>query len=198
MREMMKRIGVLLAAAVVVLAPAQVANAAGGTATPAAFAQQARSAGLDAKQAQQLQVEVDRVLAGMAAGGHQISANQVASDDGRLTVTVPVPGEATTRDLADDQILATCSYYYVCLFDEPNFSGLLVSLSACSLYDLGGYGLNDRLESYYNNQTSGTTARFYNWEGSWVYKFGSTAPHSDYDLNRWSGLANMIDAVDPC
>ncbi|BCJ49690.1 hypothetical protein Asp14428_11650 [Actinoplanes sp. NBRC 14428] len=194
-----KRWGVALAALAVVAAPAQVANAsAGDTASRSAFAEQARAAGLDQRQARQLQGEVDRILAGMKTGGRQVSANEVRSADGRVRAVVPVPGEQRARPLSGAGTMANCSYEYLCLFDRPNFSGVLFNLYYCDFINLGDYGLNDRLESYDNSQTAGTTAGFYNWEGSWKWKFGSTAPHTDYNLNRWSGLANMIDAVDPC
>ncbi|OJF14769.1 hypothetical protein [Couchioplanes caeruleus] len=194
-----RRWGLALAVVAVVAAPAQVANAAAdGAVSRPAFAEQARSAGLDQRQARLLQGEVDKVLAGMKVGGRQVSANEVVSDDGRVKVVIPVPGEQRARSLSGAETLANCSYEYLCLFDYAHFGGLLTRLYRCDFVNLGDYGLNDRLESYDNSQTTGTVARFYNWEGRWVYKFGSTAPHTDYDLNRWSGLANMIDGVDPC
>jgi hypothetical protein len=203
MKEMIvrgaKRCGIALAVLAVVVAPAQVANAAADDpgARPA-FAEQARSAGLDQRQARRLQGEVDKALAGMKVGGRQISANEVMSSDGRVKVVIPVPGEERARSLSGAAALANCSYLYLCLFDNPNFSGTLRQLYYCDFINLGDYGLNDRLESYDNSQSAGTRAYFYNWEGSWVHKFGSTAPHTDYNLNRWAGLANMIDGVDPC
>jgi len=133
----------------------------------------------------------------MKVGGRQISANEVLSSDGRVKVVVPVPGEERARALSGSASRAICGYKYLCLFDGPNYTGLMRELYACSLVNLGNYGQHDRLDSYYNNQTNGTVARFYNWEGHWALKFTSTAPHSDPDLWRW-GLQNMIDGVDPC
>ncbi|GAA4975040.1 hypothetical protein GCM10025331_81830 [Actinoplanes utahensis] len=183
----------LAVAAAVVVAPAQVA-----TAAPAAFAEQARAAGLDQREARQLQSQVDQVLAEMKVGGRQISANEVLSNDGLVKVVVPVPGEERARALSGSAGRAVCTYEYLCLFDGPNYTGLMRELYACSMVNLGNYGQHDRLESYYNNQTIGTVANFYNWTGSWGRpKFGSTAPHSDPNLWRW-GWQNMIDGVDPC
>lgn len=203
MKEMIirgaKRWGVTIAAVAAIVAPAQVANAAtGDQGSQRAFAEQTRKAGLDDRQARLLQGEVDKVLAGLPDGGRQISANEVMSADGRVKAVVPVPGETRARSLSGAQALANCYYEYLCLFDYPNFSGTLWQMYYCDFINLGDYGLNDRLESYDNYQTTGTTARFYNWQNSWVQKFSSTAPHTDYNLNRWSGLANMIDGVDPC
>ena len=194
-----KKWGVALVAMAAIVAPAQVANAAtGDTGSQRAFAEQTRKAGLDDRQARRLQGEVDKVLAGLKSGGRQISANEVMSADGRVKTIIPVPGEQRARSLSGAAALANCSYEYLCLFDYPNFSGTLRQLYYCDFINLGDYGINDRLESYDNNQTSGTVARFYNWENRWVHKFSSTAPHTDYNLNRWAGLANMIDGVDPC
>lgn len=115
MKEMIvrgaKRCGIALAVLAVVVAPAQVANAAADDpgARPA-FAEQARSAGLDQRQARRLQGEVDKALAGMKVGGRQISANEVMSNDGRVKVVIPVPGGERARSLSGAAALANCSY----------------------------------------------------------------------------------------
>jgi hypothetical protein len=201
MREMLirgaRRFGVALVLTATIVAPAQVANAAGEASPRAAWAQQVRAEGLDAQQARLLQSEVDKIIAGMKTGGHQISANEVMSDDGRVKVTVPVPGEERARALSSAQGQATCEYNYLCLYAGRNWTGSSWWFWACEFHDLGDYGWNDNLESYFNDQSSGSVSKFYNWQGSWVHKFGSTAPHSDNDLNR-TGLANIIDGVTVC
>ncbi|MEU7278433.1 hypothetical protein AB0A69_06520 [Streptomyces sp. NPDC045431] len=63
--------------------------------------------------------------------------------------------------------------------------------------DLKDYGFSDRLTSYKNNQTSGTRALFYNWQGSWVYKFDSHAYHTEDSLANTS-WNNLIDGVRVC
>jgi hypothetical protein len=197
----MRNWGVAVAVMAMVVAPTQAANAAAADpGSRPSFAEQALNAGLDQRQARLLQDEVDKVLAGMKVGGSQISANEVRSDDGRVKVVVPLPGEQRARPLSGAGTLAGCPYKHLCLYGEPNFDGPFYELYYCDFVNLGDYGVNDELESYNNNQTAGAWALFYNWENErgWVYKFDSTAPHSDYDLNRWPGLANMIDGVTPC
>lgn len=70
------------------------------------------------------------------------------------------------------------------------------NLYYCNLVNLGNYGQNDRLSSFINNQSTGTVARFYNWQGYWSRKFNSTAYQARTLLG--SGYNNYIDGVDPC
>lgn len=193
----MKRIawwGAALAVAAVLATPQAAGAAAGAT-----FAEQARAAGLSRSQADQLQARVDEALAGMKVGARQISANEIVSQDGLAKLVIPLPGERRARPLSAGLASSACAYGHLCLYNEENFNGLFLDLSGgCGFVNMGEFGANDRLESYINNQASGRVARFYDWQGSWVQKFTSVAPHSDYDLNRWSGFANVIDAVRNC
>ncbi|MGW2770674.1 peptidase inhibitor family I36 protein [Streptomyces sp. NPDC001275] len=163
------------------------------------FAAQAKEAGITAQEARELQARVDQEIKKMKAGGVQISANQIRSADGKVLITIPLPGEKYAWSAGEEKPLsaqASCSYGYLCLYDGTDYSGLMRSLYYCDFVNLGNYGQNDKLGSFINNQTSGTYARFYNWEEKWVLKFGSTAPQSKSLLG--SPYNNYIDAVDPC
>lgn len=154
----------------------------------AKYAAEAKAVGLSARQAAQLQDRVDAKLADIKVPAEQVTYNEIRAKDGSATITMSVPGTADT----------SCSYEYLCLWTGANWTGTKLSFSVCALRDLSDYAFgNDTLTSYKNNQTSGTVARFYNWEGSWVYKFGSTAYHTEDSLANtpWN---NMIDGVDVC
>ena len=169
---------------------ATAAAAADRAAQPAesAYAAEAKAAGLSARQAAQLQARVDAQLADIKVPAEQVSYNEIRAKDGSATITVSAPGVAAGTG---------CSYTYLCMWDGANWTGSKLSLYVCALRDLSDYGFNDRLTSYKNNQTTGTRARFYNWQGSWVYKFDSHAYHTEDSLANtpWN---NMIDGVRVC
>ncbi|MFD7438818.1 hypothetical protein [Streptomyces sp. NPDC059861] len=152
------------------------------------YAAQAKAVGLSSRQAAQLQDRVDAKLADIKVPAEQVGYNEIRAKDGSAIVTVSVPGVANT----------SCSYEWLCLWTGPNWTDSKVSFTECRDYDLNNYSFNnDTLTSYKNNQTTGTVARFYNWEGRKVYKFGSTAYHTEDSLANtpWD---NMIDIVDVC
>ncbi|MGW8065394.1 hypothetical protein ACVV2G_24785 [Streptomyces ziwulingensis] len=169
-----------------------------GTATAAAadraprpaastYAAEAQAAGLSARQAARLQDRVDARLADVKVPAEQVSHNEIRAKDGSASITVSVPGTADT----------SCSYTYLCLWDGANWTGSKLSLYVCGFRDLSDYGFSDRLTSYKNNQTTGTRSLFYNWQGSWVYKFDSHAYHTEDSLANTS-WNNMIDGVRVC
>ncbi|MET9509474.1 peptidase inhibitor family I36 protein [Streptomyces flavidovirens] len=152
------------------------------------YAAEAGAAGLSARQAAQLQDRVDARLANLKVPAQQVSYNEIRTKDGSASITLTSPGAA-----AD----SSCSSGYLCLWAGDFWDGDKLSFYKCDFRDLGDYGFNDRLTSYKNNQSSGTRAKFYNWQGSWVYKFDSHAYHSEDDLQNtpWD---NMIDGVRVC
>lgn len=167
------------------------AAAAAGRAAPSAesaYAAQAGAAGLSARQAAQLQDRVDARLANLEVPAEQVGYNEIRTKDGSASIRLSSPAVA-----AD----SSCSSGYLCLWSGDFWDGDKLSFYKCDFRDLGDYGFNDRLTSYKNNQSSGTRSKFYNWQGSWVYKFDSHAYHSEDDLANtpWD---NMIDGVRIC
>ncbi|TCC30455.1 hypothetical protein [Kribbella sindirgiensis] len=192
----MARLWVGLTALAVSASGALMANAAPPdertTSQQARFATQARSAGLTAAQAKELQRKVDDRMAQIKVPVHQVSFNQIMADDGSARLTLGAPGAAAPRNIL-------CDDGNLCLWAGDYYDHERHDLFYCRLYNLADWGFNDRLTSYMNEQSKGTRARFYNWQGGkWVQKFTSVAPHQDPDLGRWQGLNNMIDAVRPC
>jgi hypothetical protein len=189
--QITKRVSALLCGMALVLGASSAAAAATDPATQSAeskYAAEAKAVGLSARQAAQLQDRVDAQLAAIKVLAEQVSYNEIRAKDGSAIITMAVPGVADT----------SCSYEYLCLWQGANWSGTKLSFSACAFRDLNDYAFNnDTLTSYKNNQTTGTVSRFYNWEGSWVYKFGSTAYHTEDSLANtpWN---NMIDGVQVC
>lgn len=68
-------------------------SASASTENAKTFTAQATNAGLTLRQAQELQAKVDKELAQIKVGGTQISANQIRTNDGRMLITIPLPGE---------------------------------------------------------------------------------------------------------
>ncbi len=152
------------------------------------YAAEAKAMGLSARQAAQLQDRVDAQLADMKIPAEQVKYNEIRTKDGSSSITLPVPGAAADT---------SCPHEYLCLWDGAYWTGTKHTFWACGYVNLSDRGFNDRLTSYKNNQTTGTVSSFYNWEGSWVYKFGSRAYHTEDSLANtpWN---NMIDRVLVC
>ncbi|MEU1854271.1 peptidase inhibitor family I36 protein [Streptomyces sp. NPDC019990] len=189
--QITKRASALLCGMALALGAGSATAAATDRATQSAeskYAAEAKAVGLSARQAAQLQDRVDAQLADIKVPAEQVRYNEIRAKDGSASITMPVPGVAPDT---------SCSYEYLCLWDGANWTGTKLSFSVCAFRDLSDYGFSDRLTSYKNNQTSGTVSKFYNWEGRWVYKFGSTAYHTEDSLANtpWN---NMIDGVNVC
>ncbi|NEB91951.1 peptidase inhibitor family I36 protein [Streptomyces bauhiniae] len=186
-----KRASALLCGIALALGAGNAAAAASDRTTQSAeskYAAEATAVGLSARQAAQLQDRMDAQLADIKVPAEQVKYNEIRTKDGTASITMSAPGVAADTG---------CSYEYLCLWDGANWTGSKLSFSACTFVDLSSYGFNDRLTSYKNNQTSGTIANFYNWEGAWKYKFGSRAYHTEDSLANtpWN---NLIDGVQVC
>ncbi|MER7897632.1 peptidase inhibitor family I36 protein [Streptomyces sp. NPDC096046] len=190
--QITKRASALLCGMALTLGAGSAAAAAPDRATQSAeskYAAEAKAVGLSARQAAQLQDRVDAQLADIKVPAEQVRYNEIRAKDGSAIITMAVPGAAADT---------SCSYKYLCLWTGANWTGNKASFTRCEDIDLNDYAFNnDTLTSYKNNQTTGTVARFYNWEGRKVYKFGSTAYHTEDSLANtpWD---NMIDIVDVC
>jgi len=148
-----------LAAAVVAVLSVGVAGPASAdtTHTPAAFAQQARAAGLSRADADALQTKVDRYLA--RHDGRQIAANKIDLGDG-ATLTVTVPGEKRVRDLNTSTTSRAaaqweCRQEYFCMYRDVLGLGDRLDLYYCQDYALQDWTGDG---SYYNLQTRDTRA----------------------------------------
>jgi hypothetical protein len=119
---------------------------------------------LSPRQARSLQARVDRVIA--RTGGTQVAINQVVWDGG--DTLVPLPGERRARELGSDGAPSDlsppslrrpgdCQYLQFCTYRLPSFKGIMTRMKSCVLHDARGI-----FRSYWNNQTPGTRARFYN------------------------------------
>ncbi|NBE50467.1 peptidase inhibitor family I36 protein [Streptomyces boluensis] len=149
-----------------------------------ALTAQAREAGLTARQAAQLQDRIDARLATMKTPAEQVRFDEIRAADGtRVTFGARAAGSCTSGRL--------------CLWAGDNYDHEKLTFYKCAFRDLSDYGFNDRLTSLKNYQSKGTWAKFYNWEGHWSLKFGSTAPHKIPDL-QGTEYNNVIDGVRVC
>ncbi|OLZ42826.1 hypothetical protein BS329_41500 [Amycolatopsis coloradensis] len=72
---------------------------------------------------------------------------------------------------------ASCPYLRLCIWDGFNYNGAKEYLFECKLINIGEFGWSDRTKSFKNNQSPGTVATFFNWDGQkWVYLDRSVAP----------------------
>lgn len=156
----------LIVAAFLSLAAFGTANAAG---MPAAHA----TTTLTTAQSRELQSRVDAYLA--KVGGTQVAVNEIRLPSG-ADLLLTLPGEKTARRIsttaapaATPNSLLDCPHYYICLFQNQNYTGDVISAYACGVYvqiPFANYG------SWINNQSSGTVAGFYDY----YYNDTPTAP----------------------
>ncbi|MEV5967799.1 peptidase inhibitor family I36 protein [Kribbella sp. NPDC051952] len=154
------------------------------------FADQARAAGLSMDQARTLQANVDRELA--ASGGKQVAANKIEWAGGETLV--PLPGEATVRDLtaAARPTYNRCPYLYLCTFYGTNFTGTMHLMKECREYSDETY--TQSFHSWINNQSNGTKAQFRNWAHNTILTTG--LPLSYDKDSDW--LGDYTDFFKPC
>lgn len=154
------------------------------------FAEQASAAGLSADQARTLQANVDRELA--ASGGKQVAANKIEWAGGETLV--PLPGEATARDLtaAARPTYHRCPYLYLCTFYGTNYTGTMHLMKECREYSTEVY--DEYFHSWINNQSNGTTAEFRNWAHNGIFTTGKPL---SYDTDSdW--LGEYTKFLKPC
>ncbi|WP_177221538.1 peptidase inhibitor family I36 protein [Lentzea xinjiangensis] len=132
-----------------------------------------------------VQAEITQVLE-RTAGGVQISPNQIAWQDGRVVLTIPLAGEKPAR-AAEGSVapLGTrnCTKYWTCLYEHKDYEGRKLSFTECNeIQDLSDYDFSDKTSSWHNNQSSGTKTRVYNWTGSWsgIWTTGGAESWSSY------------------
>jgi hypothetical protein len=135
-------------------------------ATDARLRAQIEANELSPRQARSLQARVDRVID--RTGGTQVAINQVVWDGG--DTLVPLPGERRARELGTAAHASSdrsarglrrpeaCRYYQFCTYYNRDYTGIESRMVSCVLHiDRAGI-----FGSYWNNQTRGTRARFYN------------------------------------
>ncbi|WP_328989377.1 peptidase inhibitor family I36 protein [Kribbella sp. NBC_01245] len=126
------------------------------------------TAGLATAQRIQLQRQVDDLLA-KSPTGKQVGPNQVAWRGGKVTVTIPLPGEKTARAAGEAMAPAgtpNCSYYWTCFYEHADFGGRRLTWSDCGgLHDFQNWDFDNMTSSWHNNQSGGATTT--------VYKFGN-------------------------
>lgn len=164
------------------------AAAPGNQAGPSAeFAAQARQVGLTPAQAATLQREIDEVV--RKTGGTQVTVNKVVKPG--MNILVPLPGERVAREYNQVAPLAApnCRRGYFCTWNQRYYEGYQVDYYYCNdwqVIDFSGLG------SYFNNQTGGARARFFDDERR---SLGSSLPPGQGDESIYWGPYYFID---PC
>ncbi|GAB1819158.1 hypothetical protein [Herbidospora sp. RD11066] len=114
-------------------------------------------------QKQSLQAEVNKHLKDYG-GGRQIAINEIAYQNDRLILTLPLPGEKKARSLSEPVTTlgtANCSFEYACLWTNTNFEGTRLSRYACETVTLAA-PFTSSVGSIHNNQTTGTQTMLLN------------------------------------
>ncbi|MGW3855436.1 hypothetical protein [Micromonospora arida] len=161
----------------------------------------------------QLQQGIDDVIS-RTPGARQIDQTTVEMAPG-LIMRFRSPVKDGARQ-ADSPIvpLASCNIYYVCVYTDRQYGGEELVFSVCGrewnlgnyAYSGGGYW-NDRISSITNQQSSGTTSYFYNYNGSGNWSKMVTVGSKQYRSNlaldtREDGVSgtpnDKIDGVHVC
>ena len=136
-------------------------------------------------------------------GARRLDATTVRLGPGLIAKALP--GTATLG------VPTKCDYKYVCMYsdaqDAVHGGGWLLEAYQCGYFDLGqlsypdGGRWNDRISALYNNQTPGTGADFYNFNGSnrWDLEIGLNQGDYLLDLSTsGQGANDVIDGIDVC
>jgi len=166
------------AAVIGVILAALTTGAARADAHTANFAQQARQAGLTTTEAASLQRRVDTYLA--RTGGTQVAFNKIDLD-GKADLVLALPGARSARDISRSASYpwSVCESDWLCAFSQEDYQGDILRYYYCA-YKLSmpfaGFG------SYVNIQTPGTSAHFYDSNGSYMYD-SLAAPYAPTPFN---------------
>lgn len=114
-------------------------------------------------QKQELQAQVNEQLKNYG-GGKQIGINQISYGNGRMILTLPLPGETKAR--AIDELItplgtANCRFEWACLWSDTNFNGTKLEKFFCDRIVLA-FPFSSSTGSIHNNQTSGTQTMILN------------------------------------
>ncbi|MGW4465848.1 hypothetical protein [Micromonospora sp. NPDC004704] len=152
------------------------------------FRADARSAGLTAAEADELQKRVDARLDQL--GGKQVAANKIEYAPGSHLL-LNLPGEKYARELNQPiGTLASCAELYFCAWSGGGWSGEKRSEWRCSVWihipTWAGYG------SWMNTQTPGTRAYFLGADGSELGRSSAAPSHNSNYV--WTPVYH----IDPC
>lgn len=184
--KLLRRLVITLAATVVVGANVVAATAVAEPAAPLAGSDvQARS-------------DLDKLVRN-TPGARRVDATTVELPSRGVVIKWNSPGTAKS-------VLGSCSFKFLCVFDQENFVGWEADFSQCifdNLFTLpfpAGGDWHDKASSFINQQTTGTKVRWYNlssdgsvWELWWV-----TGGAFETAASLGSGFNNFFDAVRPC
>ncbi|MGW8329884.1 peptidase inhibitor family I36 protein [Streptomyces sp. NPDC055897] len=170
---------------------------ASASAEHSAFEAQSLRAGLSQAQSTQLQHQVDEAIA--ESGGHQVAANMVDLGGGS-TLRLPVPGEASVRDLATTHGSVTsraaaahvCPPKDFCAYTGVNYTGKEQRFGECTNQKLKGSGWSGA-GSWYNNQSKPyMRATMYGKQGQWVFEDNGPGSHDTH--GNWA----KVWSITPC
>lgn len=114
----------------------------------------------------------NRAVGAVAAGGVLALASVLggaASSSAAEGSSSGAAGQDSIQPMAK-----ACSEGKLCVWDKPNGQGHRVDLYTCKWEDVTRHGLA-RVGSFVNNQTDGTVATFYGYDGKWVKQYTSKA-----------------------
>ncbi|GAB3746375.1 hypothetical protein GCM10027598_84470 [Amycolatopsis oliviviridis] len=190
---MIKRILSLAAALSIAAVAAGTGTAAADAAAPdrQRFMIQATTAGLNAAQAEWLQLEVERYLATM--GGRQTAPNKI-DIDGEAEVRIALPGEESPRELGSPpgaaKIPGPCdggtAYGHFCAYSGTFGKGTQIDMYKCDTYRIPWASVG----SWGNNQTKDTVALFLNNSG---FPIDSSKAPSNNHVYDWNPVHDVIN-----
>jgi hypothetical protein len=159
----------------------------GVTGQKAELRAQAEANDLSPEQARSLQARVDQVVT--RTGGTQVAINQVVWDGG--DTLIPLPGEKRAHELGVTTrgTVYGCQDYQFCTYGTRHFSGVVDRMSSCGWHVSHGF-----FQSYVNNQTPGTRAKFYRYYRQFITR--TQPPPYSGTVPEWIGHATHY--IRPC
>jgi hypothetical protein len=162
---------------------------------------------------EQLQRGIDDVIA-RTPGARQIDRTTVEVAPGLLMRFRSLEAESDSKAESPSSPFASCNILYLCVYVDRQYGGAELVFTVCGrewnlgnvAFPGGGYW-NDRISSITNQQSSGTTSYFYNYNGSGSWSRIVTVAAGNYRSNLaldtredgGPGSPNdMIDGVHVC
>ena len=114
-----------------------------------------------------------------------------------LGAALMVAPSASAAPYGTNDARAGCGYGYLCIWDGFSHTGNVLRFFNCEFVNIGSkYGWSDKLRSYVNNQTPGTVAKFYNWDGQKWVLLGSSRAYESIPIVNFS--LRTTDAIQVC
>ncbi|MFF3489276.1 peptidase inhibitor family I36 protein [Streptomyces sp. NPDC002701] len=143
--------------------------------------------------AQTADARIEREIAGLLR--HNEGAERVGKDRVRLEPGVEMTVPSSTRAAAG---MSDCQGGYACVWEHGNYSGYRLDFYNYGSYQLADYALpsggtwQDKVSSFFNNQTGGAWMVGRDWIGQWEWIFGGPGAYAEPQVSA-NDRADVIE-----